>query len=109
MASGAVDYVQPSITKMGGVTQMLQVIELARAHGVAVAPHSAYFGPGLLATMHVCAAQPEAIAIERYFCDLEASPFGDWIVPRDGHFIVPDKPGLGADPDPAVLEKYRVQ
>jgi len=107
--SGAVDYVQPSITKMGGVTRMLKVFALARSHGISVAPHSAYFGPGLLATIHVCAAQPEPIAIERYFCDLEASPFGDTINPCAGRFAVPEKPGLGADPDPVVLEKYRVQ
>ncbi len=109
IAAGAVDYVQPSITKMGGVTQMLKVFERARSRGVAVAPHSAYFGPGLLATIHVCAAQHEPPPIERYYCDLEASPFGAAIVPVDGRFTVPEKPGLGADPDPNVLRQYRMR
>ena len=35
--------------KVGGVTQMRKVMALADAHGVAVVPHSAYFGPGLIA------------------------------------------------------------
>jgi D-galactarolactone cycloisomerase len=109
MAAGAVDYVQPSIIKMGGVTQMLKVFELARSRGVAVSPHSAYFGPGLLATVHACAAQPEFTMIERYYCDLEASPFGKAIEPVDGRFIVPDQPGLGADPNPEILRQYRIQ
>lgn len=108
-AAGAVDYVQPSITKMGGVTQMMKVFELARSRCVAVAPHSAYFGPGLLATIHVCAAHQEPSMIERYYCDLEASPLGSAIDPVAGRFIVPENPGLGADPDPEVLRKYRMR
>ena len=47
--------------------------------------------------------------IERYYCDLEASPLGSVIDPVAGRFIVPDNPGLGADPDPEVLRKYRMR
>ena len=43
---GAVTYAQPSITKVGGVTEMRKVMALAQAFGVSVVPHSAYFGPG---------------------------------------------------------------
>ena len=108
LTTGAVNYVQPSITKMGGVTQMIKVFELARSHCAIVAPHSAYFGPGLLATLHVCAAQSESSIIERYYCDLEASPFGNIIDPVDGNFVIPEKPGLGADPAPEVLRNYQI-
>ena len=55
---GAVTYAQPSITKVGGVTEMRKVMALAQAFGVSVVPHSAYFGPGLLASIHCIAAMP---------------------------------------------------
>ena len=108
LAAGAVDYVQPSIIKMGGVTEMVKVFNLAQSHGVAVMPHSAYFGPGLLATLHVCAARATGPWAERYYCDLDASPLGDAINPVNGRMTVPHGPGLGVDPDPEVIEKFRV-
>jgi len=38
----------------------------------------------------------------------EASPLGDWIDAKDGHMRVPQGPGLGVDPDPAMVARYRV-
>ena len=104
--AGAVDYIQPSIIKMGGVTGLRRVFELAGKHAVPVAPHSPYFGAGFIATLHVCAAFGGNAMIERYFCDLDASPFGRAIDPVNGVFRVPDGPGLGVEPDPAVLQRY---
>lgn len=106
LTARSVDYIQPSIIKIGGVTKMRKVFELAGSYRVPVAPHSPYFGPGFLATLHVCAAYGGQSIIERYYCDLEASPFGDAINPVNGQFIVPERPGLGVDPDPSVLHKY---
>lgn len=71
--------------------------------GVRVVPHSAYFGPGLLASIHVCAAQAREVWIERFYCDFEVTPFGDVIDPRGGRIAIPQGAGLGVDPDPAVL------
>ena len=104
--SRAVDYIQPSIIKMGGITGMRRVFELAGTHHVAVAPHSPYFGAGFIATLQVCAAFGGRAMIERYYCDLEASPFGSAIDPVYGEFRVPDGPGLGIEPDLAVLQRY---
>ena len=105
--AGAVDYAQPSVTKVGGVTEFLKVAALADAAGVTLMPHSPYFGPGFLATLHLLAARgtPGGM-IERYHMDLEASLYGDLITPVDGGFVVPDGPGLGREPDPDVLKTY---
>ncbi|WP_158747711.1 mandelate racemase/muconate lactonizing enzyme family protein, partial [Acidisphaera sp. L21] len=54
-AAGAVRYAQPSVTKVG-LSGMRAIAEAAAAHGVSLAPHSPYFGPGLLATVHIAAA-----------------------------------------------------
>ena len=105
---GAVGIAQPSITKIGGVTEMRKIFALGEANGVVVVPHSPYFGPGLLASIHVCAAAAREIPIERYYCDFAETPFGEQIIPKNGDFAVPQEPGLGKDPDMRVIERMRV-
>ena len=107
-AAGAVDYAQPSVTKVGGITEFRKIIALAETQGVTVVPHSPYFGPGFLATLQLMAAQPDAGLVESYYLDPEAKLYGDLNAPVDGGFRVPEGPGLGADPDPAVIARYRV-
>lgn len=106
--SGAVDWCQPSVTKVGGVTEFRAVAALAEARGVALAPHSPYFGPGFLATLHLAAANPAEVPVERFFVVLEASLYGDAIDPVNGDLAVPQAPGLGLDPNPDVMREYRV-
>ncbi|MGH8660400.1 MAG: mandelate racemase/muconate lactonizing enzyme family protein [Burkholderiales bacterium] len=108
-AAAAVAYAQPSVTKVGGVTQMRKVMALAEASGIAVVPHSAYFGPGLIASIHCIAAMPGESLVERYDADFAVNPLHDAIMPDpDGCLAVPQGPGLGVDPDPAVIARLRV-
>jgi L-alanine-DL-glutamate epimerase-like enolase superfamily enzyme len=104
---GALDVAQPSVTKIGGVSEMRRIIALAQEFGVRVVPHCPYFGPGFIASLHLAAALPADATVERLFVDLEASPFGDWVDLKDGVVRVPQGPGLGADPDPALIARYR--
>jgi L-alanine-DL-glutamate epimerase-like enolase superfamily enzyme len=106
--ANAVTYAQPSVTKIGGVTELRRVMTLAEAFGVEVVPHSAYFGPGLLASIHCIAAMPRESLVERFYCDFVDNPLGEAIHPRRGRMAVPQGPGLGVDPDPKLLEKLRV-
>ncbi|MGA9431699.1 MAG: mandelate racemase/muconate lactonizing enzyme family protein, partial [Xanthobacteraceae bacterium] len=106
--TAGVDYIQPSITKIGGVSAMRQIAEMARQSGARIAPHSPYFGPGLIATIHFAASIPERPTIERFYLDLEASPLGDLVTAPDGFMQVPQGPGLGIDVDETVLRAYRV-
>ena len=106
--SRAVDYVQPSVAKIGGISIARDIFGAANRANVAVAPHSAYFGPGLIATAHLSAALSRAPMIERLYCDLDESPFGDWYEPVDGCLTLPQGPGLGVEPDLGLLEKLRV-
>src|SRR5712692_9111378 len=105
--AGAITYAQPSVTKIGGVTEMRRVMTLAEAFGVQVVPHSAYFGPGLLASIHCIAAMPAESWVERFYCDFADNPLGEAIHPKRGRIAVPQDPGLGADPDPRLIEKLR--
>jgi L-alanine-DL-glutamate epimerase-like enolase superfamily enzyme len=105
--AGAITYAQPSVTKIGGVTELRRVMTVAEAFGVQVVPHSAYFGPGLLASIHCIAAMPTETLVERFYCDFAENPLGDAIDPKGGRIAVPQGPGLGRDPDPRLLEKLR--
>jgi len=106
--SKALSIAQPSVTKMGGVTELRKVFDVAGTFGVRVVPHSAYFGPGLLASIHVCAAQARETWIERFYCDFDFTPFGAAINPAGGRIAVPQGPGLGVDPDPHALNRLAI-
>jgi L-alanine-DL-glutamate epimerase-like enolase superfamily enzyme len=105
--AGAVDFAQPSPIKMGGISELRKVFALAAAYNVTVIPHSFYDGPGLLAALHVNAALGQGSLVEWRYFDLEARLYGDAAVPRDGSIEVPLSPGLGLDPDPEVIQRYR--
>ncbi len=104
--AGAADIVQPSVTKVGGIGEMCKIAALAEAAGVTFQPHSFYFGPGLAATLHVIAARPAASFVEFPAAALETPITTEPLTCRGGVVSVPDRPGLGADPDPAVLARY---
>jgi L-alanine-DL-glutamate epimerase-like enolase superfamily enzyme len=52
MAAQAVDFIQPSPAKMGGISELRKIFPVAAVRNVVVMPHSFYDGPGLLAAMH---------------------------------------------------------
>jgi L-alanine-DL-glutamate epimerase-like enolase superfamily enzyme len=103
----AVDVVQPDVIKMGGITEVWKALQHALMRGVAVEPHSPYYGPGLIASLHMIAAMPGDAMCEFFYSDLETSPLGDVIYARDGQLRVPNGPGLGIDVDETVLARYR--
>jgi L-alanine-DL-glutamate epimerase-like enolase superfamily enzyme len=109
MDAGAVSHAQPSVTKVGGITEYLKVAALADERGVRLAPHSPYFGPGFLATLHLMSLRDDLSFVEVFYMKREASLWGGHAdVDSSGNVAVPDGPGLGHEPDRDVMERYRV-
>jgi D-galactarolactone cycloisomerase len=107
-AARAVDVLQPSVCKMGGLTEMRKAIAYAGLYpDVRAVPHSPFLGPALMAAIHMIAAMPGEVTCEHRFCDLEASPLGDAVVSKNGRLAVPDGPGLGFEVDEDLISKYR--
>ena len=104
----AIDVAQPDVTKIGGVTEMWKVATLAEAYGVTMSPHCAGFGAGFLASLHVLTARPEPTVLERVAVELDAALFPACVTVEGGRVQVPTGPGLGADPDPDVIARHRV-
>lgn len=103
-----ITFVQPSVTKVGGVTEMLAVCDAAATVGKEVMPHAPYFGPGYWATAQVMAARDNAGLFEHLWIKPEAYLDPSIPLPDGGDVAVPTRPGIGFEPDPDVLVKYRV-
>jgi L-alanine-DL-glutamate epimerase-like enolase superfamily enzyme len=108
MEAGAVSHAQPSAIKVGGITEFQRVAAVADELGVKVIPHSPYFGPGYLATLQLLSVRDDGY-IEVFFMKRAASLWGSRVdIDASGHIEVPQGPGLGLEPDLAVMEQYRV-
>ncbi len=68
----SVTFPQPSVIKVGGVSEFLKVADQAAARGQALMPHSPYFGPGYHATLHLSALLGERSLFEFMYCEPEA-------------------------------------
>lgn len=107
LQAGAVDLAQPSVTKVGGITEFVKAAEVCVSAGVDLEPHCPYFGPGMFASLHLAAAIPSVKQLEWLYIDPDA-----WLAPFDhlksgGWLAVPDEPGIGFSPDADVLRRYR--
>jgi len=67
LRAGAVDVLQPNAVRVGGITPFRRIVTLARAHGVAVAPHLL---PDLSAQLAL--TLPEPVLVE----DIHRASFG---------------------------------
>ncbi|MGO2453578.1 mandelate racemase/muconate lactonizing enzyme family protein [Pseudomonas taetrolens] len=103
----AIDVVQPSVAKVGGIGAMLEVFALAKQQGVKVVPHCFYFGPGLLAVAHLCTLLPREVAVEVPFIEFERLLYP--ALAFKPTMELPSAAGLGFTPDFQVIEDYCVE
>jgi len=106
LAAGAVDVVQPSVAKIGGVSGMLQAFAMARDAGVHLVPHCFYYGPGLMAAAHLTATLGADVALEVPLIEFERNLHA-WL-DFQPHMHLPDRPGLGFEPDAQVLREATI-
>lgn len=104
----AVDYIMPDITRCGGPSEMKRIATLAETSNIQVAPHNPNGPLSTLASAHVCAAIPNFFRQEYMFTDV---PWRDQVIDhpidvRDGHLILSERPGLGVDLVPNVMEAH---
>ena len=97
MMSGAVDYVMPEISKIGGLTAAKTIGEMGELHNLPISPHGFRIGPALYANVHWALSCPQSDWIEVPFLP-EGYDFPAKIPspPMEGGMItLPDGPGLG--------------
>ena len=64
LATGALTYVQPEITKIGGITAARRISALAELYNVALCPHNFRLGPALYASIQWAFTSPASKWIE---------------------------------------------
>ena len=106
----AVDFLQPSISKIGGILQEKKVFSMAGAFNLRVAPNCWSTGPAMAATLHVCFSEPEAFIIETPL-DVPEAPILVTSInsPEEGYWKLPEGPGLGIEFDEKTLQKYIIK
>jgi L-alanine-DL-glutamate epimerase-like enolase superfamily enzyme len=97
---------QPSITKVGGISEFRKIAALAQAANLGIAPHAFYFGPGLAATLHVAAALGGDLPVEFPTGELETPFLVQPIAARDGWVEVPGGPGLGVEVNEDAIRRH---
>jgi L-alanine-DL-glutamate epimerase-like enolase superfamily enzyme len=104
---GKADYVQPSLVKIG-IATMARVAADVEQLGAVCTPNAFYLGPAYLAALHCVAAKEKASPLERMFADFGLTPFAKTVPVIDGGIEVPRGPGLGADPEDELIDRFRV-
>jgi len=104
----AVDYIQPDVTKVGGLTEEHRIGQYADEHSIMLVPHGWNTAVGLAADLQLVAAAGNARWVEYitpapYIEDLcETPPKLD----ENGMLRIPDGPGLGFRWNPDGIAKH---
>ncbi|MBI86388.1 MAG: mandelate racemase [Planctomycetaceae bacterium] len=95
----AVDYIQPDVTKVGGISEEHRIGQYADDHSILLVPHGWNTAVGLAADLQLVAAAGNARWVEYitpapYIEDLLATPVQ---FNEQGLIKIPDGPGLGME------------
>lgn len=100
----AVHVIQPDICYAGGISELRRIAAHAETHYISMAPHNPNGPVATAANIQLAAATPNFLILEYarkppYFENVLQQPlaFGD------GHFVLPEAPGLGVELDEAFI------
>jgi mandelate racemase len=100
LAAEACDYAMPDFARIGGVSGWMEAAALAQAAGMEMSSH---LYPEFSA--HLLAATPTCHWLE--YVDWAAPILKQPIEIRDGHAVIPERPGAGIEWDVAAVDRYR--
>jgi D-galactarolactone cycloisomerase len=106
--AGALDVVQPDVTKVGGLSESRRIAWLADEFGVRFIPHGWNTAVGLASDLHLASAFPNTDLVE-YLTGaafIDELPVSKWRLDGEGMLAIPDVPGLGIDLNPDALRAY---
>jgi L-alanine-DL-glutamate epimerase-like enolase superfamily enzyme len=97
----AVDIVIVDVLRAGGITEWMKIAALIEAYNLPVVSHCLHD-----ISVHMIAGIPNGLIVEYM-------PWWDIIYKEppmviDGYFEISDKPGIGLELDPEVINKYKI-
>jgi D-galactarolactone cycloisomerase len=107
-AQGAMDIVQPDVTKVGGISEQIRIAWLANDFGIRCIGHGWNTAVGFAADLQLASALPTTDVVEYiggspYLDDLK---LGGWTIDDEGYVRIPDSPGLGIELDRLQLARF---
>lgn len=110
ISNGYLSYVQPDACKWGGVTGCFNIALKVLESGKIYYPHYLGGGIGLLASAHILAAAGGRGLLE---IDVNPNPLREILAMphpeiRQGSFLIPQKAGLGVEPDLRLAQRFLV-
>ncbi|MFA6114634.1 MAG: galactonate dehydratase [Sphingomonas sp.] len=107
----AVDIIQPDICHCGGLLEAKKIAAMAEAASVGVAPHNPLGPIAGVAALHFAVSTPNHVIQEEM---VGAVPWYDDVVQGpirmvDGHWQLPEAPGLGIEVNEAVCDAHPFQ
>ena len=102
--SRAVHVIQPDICYAGGISELRRIAAHAETHYISMAPHNPNGPVATAANIQLGAATPNFLILEcarkpPYFESVLQEPLAF----ADGHFALPEAPGLGVELDEAFI------
>jgi L-alanine-DL-glutamate epimerase-like enolase superfamily enzyme len=105
---GAVDMIHPDLATSGGILETKKIGDYAMERGIPMAMHFAGSPISFMANVHCAAATENFVALEHH--SLDVPWWGDLVTPspviEKGFAVVPDRPGLGVEPNPEVVRQH---
>jgi len=107
----AINIAQPDLCHVGGFAEARKIAAMADTVGVGIAPHNPLGPLAGVAALHFDIATPNFVIQEEmsgavpWYHEVVDSP----IKVEDGHWLVPDRPGLGVEIDEKVAARHPFQ
>ena len=107
----AADLWQPDASKVGGISEMKRIIDLAHVNNVMWVPHNWSTAVNTAASLHLAVSSPDG-----FLCEFkqESNPLVHDLAKKEfkvvnGKMQVPREPGLGLEIDEKVLSRVRLK
>jgi len=117
---GSFDILQPEPMNCGGLLITKKIAAMAEGFGIDCVPHGTH-GLGLASRLQIEAALPNCWILEVALTNPPLLPWEQWehclalvnqdtlFEVEDGHFLIPDRPGIGIDVNDEAINKYRLE
>ncbi|MCU0913884.1 MAG: mandelate racemase/muconate lactonizing enzyme family protein [Planctomycetes bacterium] len=110
ISEGAVSMIHPDMETSGGLLETKRIADLAYRYGLKTMFHHAGSPIGAMASVHCACTIRDFVCMENHamdipwWQDLVTGPAKPLI--QDGHYTVPERPGLGVELNDEVVQKY---
>lgn len=108
LEQGALDIVQPDVTKVGGISEQRRIARMAEDFGIRYIGHGWNTAFGLAADLQLASAFSQTNFVEY----IGSSPYVDeivtpgWKLDGEGHLAIPHLPGLGVTLNRDTIAAY---